>query len=475
MTTPIPNNRARFELEQIAELCSGTSSSSLSGQLVYGISTDSRQDLRGKLFVALRGERFDGHRFLRSAVQAGALAVVVEEDTPKDLGVPALRVQSTLEALGDLAREHRRRWGGQVVAVAGSAGKTTTRAAIEASLAAVVGVNQVLAPVGNLNNRIGVPMVLLGLEPHHRIAVIEFGTNYTGEVQILSELAEPGIGVLTLVALEHCEGLGDLDAIEQEEGALLRCLPGQGLAVANGDDPRALRQMRNSPARGLSYGFGPDCGYRIHQTRVEGLRGTEIMLTRPGGSMSFSVPILGAPGALAAAAALAVADHVSGGPLSAEDLKRALAVQRFPGGRMRPFLLSDQTVVLDDSYNANPASMKAALATACGVAEERRSELVLILGEMRELGAYSLQAHRELAVEVVRCKARNLIAVGGHAQHYLKGSKPSSSVFVETAAEAEALLSATIGAGDVVLIKASHGLHLEQLVQHLVKSRGLAA
>ena len=180
--------------------------------------------------MALSGEHFDGHRFAGEAERAGARALLVRRGSDVRAGVPVVEVDDTLAALGALARLHRKRWGGVLVAVAGSACKTTTRSAVAAALEAVLP-GAVHAVAGNLNNRVGVPMVLFGLCPEHGAAVVEIGTNATGEVRELVQVAAPNIGVLTLIDVEHSEGLGSLDEIEEEEGALLRSLPKTGVAI----------------------------------------------------------------------------------------------------------------------------------------------------------------------------------------------------------------------------------------------------
>src|SRR5690606_5542807 len=202
MATGIPTNLAAFSLSEVARLTGGVQLGGAATRVV-GVATDTRGDLRGKLFVALRGERFDGHQFIERAVRQGAAAVLAE-DVPTS--VTGVKVASALDALGLLARAHRRRWAGRVIAVAGSAGKTTTRSVSAALLGALLGERLHGSP-GNLNNRIGLPMVLLGLEPTHQLALLEVGTNRSGEVAALTATCEPDVCVLTLIDLEHTEGL----------------------------------------------------------------------------------------------------------------------------------------------------------------------------------------------------------------------------------------------------------------------------
>lgn len=263
MGTPIPENRAAFRLDALGPLIGAVPRALPEGLAVEGVTTDSRGELEGRLFVALVGERFDGHEYLDDARRRGARAAVVRRGAAVPAGLPALEVDDPLVALGAIASLHRRRWGGLVVGVAGSAGKTTTRSVTAAALEAVHP-GAVHSVPGNLNNRVGVPMVLLALDPASRVAVVEIGTNQPGEVAELTRVAGPDLGVLTLIELEHSEGLGELDAIEQEEGALLRALPPGGAAIANADCVRSARQLVLAGARRkIGYGTRGAAQYRI--------------------------------------------------------------------------------------------------------------------------------------------------------------------------------------------------------------------
>lgn len=241
MATPIPENSAPFTLSDIVR-ATGARLIGNGDRVVRGITTDSRAHAAEKLFVALSGDRFDGHAFLREVVAGGARAVLIERDPVPELPVPILRVDSTARALLDIAKFHRNRWRGRVVAIAGSAGKTTTRAACQALLEACHP-GRVLATRGNLNNQVGVPMTLLGLTEENEYAVIEVGTNSPGEIRRLAEVCQPNVAVLTLVGLEHTEGLGDIDSIEQEEGSIFAALSPNSVAIGNGDDQRVIRQI----------------------------------------------------------------------------------------------------------------------------------------------------------------------------------------------------------------------------------------
>ncbi|MCC6214101.1 MAG: UDP-N-acetylmuramoyl-tripeptide--D-alanyl-D-alanine ligase [Polyangiaceae bacterium] len=471
MASAIPENLARFELAEAARLVGARAPESAG--VAHGVTTDSRADVRGKLFVALTGERFDAHEFVPGVLERGALAAVVARDVPGARGA-LLRVESPLGALGALAAEARRRWGGRVVAVAGRAGKTTTRSAI-ARLLEAVAPGQVHAPTGNLNNLIGVPMVLLGLEARHRFAVVELGTNAPGEVARLVQLARPDAGVLTLIALEHTEGLGDLDAIEVEEGSLLAGLSPTGIAIANADDERARKRLRASAAgTHVRYGARSPADYAIEARTAIGAAASEIRIARPSGPLTVRAPLLGEPGALAVAAAVAAVETLTATALERATVERALASGGEPG-RLVPLELGDGTLVLDDTYNSNPGSVPSSIATAAELARDRAARLVLVLGEMRELGALSREAHAEMGVVAAASGAALVLGVAGDASVLVEAARRGGAEarFTGDAAAAAGEALAAVRPGDVVLVKASRGVHAERIVAAL--SRGAAS
>lgn len=466
MATPIPSNQARFSAEEL-RLALGTPVPELA---VCGVSTDSRSVRAGQLFVALRGERFDGHEHAAQAVAKGAVAVVAEAALPT-LGVPVLRVPDTLSALGSLALAHRRRWGGRVVAIGGSAGKTTTTRTC-AALAELVAPGAVGWQPGNLNNRVGVPSVLLALEPEARLAIVEVGTNQRGEIAELMRICEADAALLTLVELEHTEGLADLDGVEAEEGELLRALPRRALALANADDERAARQLRRSAAsRRVSYGHAASADYRIVSRAVLGAQGAELCVRRSAGELWLRTPLLGRAGALATTAALALVEALGAASLPERSLQERLdqAALNEPG-RLSPHPLPGGGLLLDDSYNSNPASALASVEAAAELARARGSRLVLVLGEMRELGRLAEPEHRRVGELVAESGAQVLIGVGGHARAFVDAAERAglAAHFSELAAEAAPSVQQALRPGDVVLVKASRGVKTDQIVQRLL-------
>jgi UDP-N-acetylmuramoyl-tripeptide--D-alanyl-D-alanine ligase len=476
--TPIPTNSAVFSLGDLAR-ATGASVQGDAGCVVRGVTTDSRADVAGKLFVALPGVRYDGHAFLSDVVARGASAVLVERDQP-GLLTPVLRVASTLGALGAIARQHRSRWRGKLVAIAGSAGKTTTRVACQ-SMFEVMHPGKVLGTAGNLNNQVGVPMTLLGLTEAHEYAVVEVGTNQPGEVKCLATLCQPDVALLTLVGLEHSEGLGDIDAIELEEGGILEALSPLGIAIGNGDDPRVIRQMnqRASNARHVRFGTSASSDYSVTQQLGREFDRSIITVRRSeavgGGQLRFESRLCGTPGAMAAAAALAAVEALGARVGQGQAQSAFQSEQLGEKGRLQVLKLAGDIMLLDDSYNANPPSMTSSIAVAADLAQRRASRLVLVLGEMLELGPLSEREHRRLGANLG--DASMLVAVGNGAEALFDSAQSAGvrSEFFKNAEDAAERTARLVQNGDVVLVKGSRGVKLEKVVQKLAKLKGYAA
>lgn len=472
----LPTNDVALSLSEVARATGGT----LRGAdvTVRGISTDSRGDLNGRLFLALVGERFDGHDFAAKAAESGAAALLVERHV--ETALPYVLVPSTLAALGALGALRRQTWGGKLVAVVGSAGKTTTRAALSALLEAAEpgGVHYAR---GNFNNLIGVPLVLLSLGERERLAVAELGTNQPGEVATLTRMAAPDVAVLTLIGYEHTEGLGDLDGVEAEEGAAFANLSPSGVAVGNTDDERVRRQLGKAPGRRISYGQRADADYCF---RVLGIseRGSDLEVGRVLAGRAvrtrFATTTLGDAGAYAAVAALAAVETLLGREITAEILNLAFAssVAR-ETGRLNPIELTGGILLLDDTYNSNPESVESSLRTARQLADQRNARLVLVLGEMRELGSLSQALHEKIGGSAAAQHPELLIAVAGDARYLHDAAKGAGapSEFVADAPAAAELLVSRLVAPAVVLVKASRGVRAERVVERLLEAKGRAA
>ncbi|MEO7965572.1 MAG: UDP-N-acetylmuramoyl-tripeptide--D-alanyl-D-alanine ligase [Gemmatimonadaceae bacterium] len=421
-----------------------------------GIATDTRNIATGDVFVALRGERFDAHDFLVDAVSRGAAALVVDDATrcPR-AGVPVFVVRDTTEALGLLARYRRRAWGKTVVAIAGSNGKTGTKALTAAALGAVY---SVYATSGNLNNHIGVPLTLLALPDEADVAVVEIGTNHPGEVAMLRALAEPDVAVVTSIGEEHLEGFGDLAGVLREEGAVYE---GVALGVAPFAQPEVGALARTLARRVVDAGL--DSG-DLHPDRWGiGGDGRGWMLL---GETRVEMPFLGAHNLRNAVLAIAVSRA-----LGVPDEAAARAISALPQLSMRSALetLGDY-LLLSDCYNANPASAREALTTLDAIHADRPR--VVVLGSMLELGASSDTYHDEIARQALSSKA-SVIAGVGEFQRPLTSLNDSRVVVAADADALWPLLRERIPPHALILLKGSRGTRLERLVPRLRELAGL--
>jgi UDP-N-acetylmuramoyl-tripeptide--D-alanyl-D-alanine ligase len=343
----------------------------------------------------------------------------------------------------------------------------------------VMAPGSVHATAGNLNNDIGLPVTLLGLTEAHRYAVVEVGTNAKGEIERLSRIAVPDAGVLTLVAAAHTVGLGSIEEIAVEKGALLAALPASGLAVVNADDARAVKQLdRSLASKKVTFGFTGKADYRVTIAEPRGREGNRLRIERPAGSVVVDSPLLGDAGALAACASLAVAEWALGRAATFGELDAALSsfAAEESDGRLSLVLLGDGTILIDDSYNANPASMEASLRAASEIAVREKRRLVVVLGEMRELGATSTREHDQLGQRVAGADVAEVISVGGEAERITREAARAgkNAWFALDAEQAIGTVLSRVLPGDVILVKGSRGVQTEKIVRALVDARGRA-
>jgi UDP-N-acetylmuramoyl-tripeptide--D-alanyl-D-alanine ligase len=482
MATVIPANRAPFTVDEVLAVTGGTLVRRGPADAALGVSTDTRRLQSGDLFVALRGANFEGHEFLQAASQAGASMFLLSQHVLPAGQASVIRVPDTLEALGKLGRAHRARWAravrkaggrGQVIAITGSAGKTTTSRAVTAVLKALAP-GQVHAAAGNMNNQIGMPLVLLGAEAQHRYVVVEVGTNSPGEIAYGAWLTQPDVGVLTLVACAHGEGLGTIEDIAREKGALLERVRESGASVANADDLRARAQLlRTRARRSYTYGFDDEADVRIVEREPGGLQSQRVRLevataTGPR-TLEANTSVLGEAGAYASAAAVAVALAVSRGRVDLERVRAGLEAVQAEEGRLRPRQLASGLVVIDDAYNANPASMTASIHAASEIARAMSRPLVLVLGEMRELGMQGLLEHERLGRVAAESGAERIVAVAGTAVELARAAESlgARAAFVSDAEAAVPVVLQAVSGREVVLVKGSRGVALERVVAAL--------
>ncbi|MDA8335632.1 MAG: UDP-N-acetylmuramoyl-tripeptide--D-alanyl-D-alanine ligase [Peptococcaceae bacterium] len=423
-----------------------------------GVSTDTRKLRPGELFLALAGENFDGHDFVGSALEGGAAGAV----TARDLAgaAPLLVVDDTAAALSRLAAWYRRRFAGPVICVTGSVGKTGTKDMIAGVLGVRLSVHRTPA---NLNNEIGLPLTLLGLRPGHQAAVLEIGMRARGEIDRLCRVARPTAGVITTVGESHLEFLGSLSNIARAKGELLDHIPPAGFALLGGDYPLLRREASRCRGKVTFYGLAPDAGLRLACWRPEGTGGwMEVRSDSLHGE--YHLPLAGRHNAVNALAAIGVALELG---LSGEEIARGLASLR-PAAMRLSVLDLGEILLIDDAYNASPTSTGAALETLAQLAGDRRQ--VAVLGDMLELGGLAAAGH-----EQVGAAARNvglLVTVGDLAWYIAKGARRAGLprqkiVSVPDNRSALELLAGLLRAHDVVLVKGSRGMHMEEITSGL--------
>jgi UDP-N-acetylmuramoyl-tripeptide--D-alanyl-D-alanine ligase len=437
-----------------------------SERAIRGGAVDSRRVEPGNIFFALAGERTDGHRFLAEAANAGAAALLVTE--PIDPGalaalpdVTVVRVAAGLPALHAVAAAWRARFDPLVVGVTGSYGKTSVKEAIAAVTAVA---RRTLKSRGNENNEIGLPLTLLRLGPEHEVAVLELGMYVSGDIAALAELARPNIGVVTAIVGVHLERAGSLAVIEREKGRLVEALPADGLAVLNADDPLVRGLAARCRARSMTYGFAEEADVTAEDVSSLGQAGMRFVLRAAGVRTPVTMPALGRLGVHNALAAAAVGLSLGMAP---SDVADGLA-GGFSAPHRTTLLEAGPWTVLDDSYNASPATMDAALDLLATLPGRR----VAVLGEMLELGNASAQAHRQVGARAAAVAAL-LVTVGAGAGEIAAGAREAGlagSAVAETA-DAEGAFAALLpllADGDVILVKGSRGVFLERLVDRLV-------
>jgi UDP-N-acetylmuramoyl-tripeptide--D-alanyl-D-alanine ligase len=424
-------------------------------------SIDSRTVPAGALFFAVRGERLDGHDFVESALARGALAAVVSRARVASLpdavlAAPLLIAEDPLLALQSLAAHVRRRWGKRVVAITGSAGKTTTKEAVAAALGAKF---NVLKSRGNLNNGFGLPLELLRIELEHEIAVVEMGMNHAGEIAALARIATPDWGVVTNVGTAHIENFADGQAgIARAKFELVEALPANGVAFLNCSDPYVSQFGRDFPGHAVYFGDGPCADPQIVSSR-EDLAGLHIQFRAGESEGALTLHMLGAHNAANAMAGLAVALEAG------VDLDAAVAAlaQLTAGDKRGQVIEVGGATILNDSYNSNPEALRSMIRTLAARPAVRR---ILVAGEMLEQGEHGPALHTACGHAAAEAGLDLVAGVQGNALHLATAACAGgvASLFLPSAEAAGLWLRQTLQPGDVVLVKGSRGVHLERAI-----------
>jgi UDP-N-acetylmuramoyl-tripeptide--D-alanyl-D-alanine ligase len=432
--------------------------------VVSGYSIDSRSVAPGELFFAVRGERLDGHDFVPAALARGAIAAVVSRARVASLpdaalAAPLLIAEEPLVALQALAAHVRRQWGKRLVAITGSAGKTTTKEAAAAALGAKF---NVLKSRGNLNNGFGLPLQLLRLEPEHDYAVVEMGMNHPGEIAALARIASPDWGLVTNVGTAHIENFAEGQAgIARAKLELIAALPASGVAFLNCDDPYVSQFGRDFQGRAVYFGAGPCADPQIIEV-TEDLDGLHLGFRAAGREGKLTLHLLGAHNASNALAGLAVALEAG------VDLDAAVAALALltAGDKRGQLIEIDGATILNDSYNSNPEALRSMIRTLAARPARRR---ILVAGEMLELGEHGPALHAACGRAAAEAGLDLVAGVQGNAEHLAAAACAGgvASLFLPNAEAAGRWLKQNIEPGDAVLVKGSRGVHLERIIEAL--------
>lgn len=452
-----------FNVENILRATKGKLLKGNANTAVSGISTDSRTIKAGEFFVALTGEKFDGHDFIHQAVSRGTAGVLVSKDIEEISVETVIAVTDTLQALGDIARLYRSGFSVSVVGITGSNGKTTTKD----MTASVLGQKySVLKSEGNFNNAIGVPLTLFRLSISHEIALIEMGTGAPGEMSRLVEIAQPDVAVVTNVAPTHQEFFGSVDAVAIEKDVLARAA---NSAVLNADDFRVANMSHGVSGKVISFGLlDSHAGVRADEIRQDRDGKSEFQLIVSEESIEVHLPSLGRHNIYNALAAASVGRIFN---MGLHEIKEGLESYQGTPMRMQKMVANGITII-DDTYNSNPASLRAAVELLSTM--ECSSKRVAVVGDMLEMGEQSDELHREAGSFIASFSIQLLVTVGNEAAKMAEaalaaGIAEDSVVICETNPQAITYLREILTAGDVTLIKGSRGMKMEEIVEALKK------
>jgi len=434
---------------------------------VTGVSIDSRTMKAGELFFAVRGDQFDGHNFISKAIESGAAGIVVERRWAEvnasmmvSINIPRLIVENTIQALGRLANIYRRKFDIPVIAIGGSNGKTTTKEMIRSVLGTKY---RVLCTEGNLNNHIGVPQTLFRLEKKHDVAVVEIGTNHPGEIDYLCSVLEPTHGLLTNIGREHLEFFGSLEGVAKSEGELFVWLAKHhGLIFVNADDKYLVRLSRKN-RKAVSFGFAARGASIKGKIESFNAHAQALMLVKSRGKKAFeiTVGVSGEHNAKNALAAVTVGIKMNV-PLA--DIQKSLALFQSASKRMQLHRI-DQLLMLNDTYNANPDSMLAALATLQSM--QATGKKIAVLADMLELGEQSEELHRQIGKNTARYGVDVLLTFGPLSKSIHDAAVVETKAHFDNKTALTEYLIRMFADGDIVLVKGSRGMKMEEVILSL--------
>ena len=452
----------RLPLGRIADITGGAADSTHREAIATGCSIDSRTLQPGDLFFAIKGERFDGHEFVDAALERGAVAALVQVSQAGRFGDQhrIIAVSDPLDALQLLGRAVRRMWNKTVIAVTGSAGKTTTKESAARLLSAKY---RVLKSESNLNNHYGLPLQLLRLEPEHELAVLELGMNHAGEISALAAICEPNAGVVTCVAPVHLGFFNSIADIARAKYELIQSLPASGMAVLNADDEYVSQFGRDFPGRVITFGLNHPADVRGEAIHEMGPDGSQFDVVAYGHRERATLPLIGRHNIYNALAAIATA--MVGG-LTLEQATAGVALLT-PADKRGQVLTVGAATVINDCYNSNPRALDSVVDALAGMAVPDGGRRIVVAGEMLELGPSTDDLHRRSGAHMVDSKIDVVLGVRGAAQNIVDAAAEAGmrAEFVETPEEAGEWLAREVRPGDIVLLKASRGVKLERALE----------
>lgn len=453
-------------LRQLLEAVSGTLLGDFDNldAVAADVSTDSRSITPGCLFIPLEGERFDGHSFINCALEAGAAGCLTARERESYLpGKFYVKVRSTQRALWDLARYYKKLFPIPFIAITGSVGKTTTKDMTAAVLGAKFHVHKT---EGNFNNDIGVPLTLLKLEKHHQVSVVEMGMDHAGEIDDLARLVEPDMALITNIGDAHIENLGSRENIFKAKCEVFPHLKQDGLAVLNGDDSLLATLRGTLPQRTVFVGTGQGLDYTARDLDSDGAGHLSCRIKTPRSQFEANIPALGSHMVYPTLMAAAVGEALGMAP---DEIIRGIGAFLPTKMRMNIIRCKGDIMILNDAYNANPQSMRAAAAVLGDAGQKRRK--VAVVGDMKELGPGSEQFHRAVGGYFAQAGADRLIAVGDQARFMAEGAKAAGleqADWFPSLDGAKNALSREVRAGVTILVKASRSMAFEKIVDFLL-------
>ncbi|MFA4916351.1 MAG: UDP-N-acetylmuramoyl-tripeptide--D-alanyl-D-alanine ligase [Syntrophales bacterium] len=441
-------------------------------RVFHGVSTDSRDVSEGNLFIPLKGERFDGHDFLGVAMRGGAAGFLIQRELLnneefKDLTV--IRVEDTLRALGDIAHFWREKFSFPVIAITGSSGKTTTKEMV----ACIAGLTKkVLRTEGNFNNLIGLPLTIFRMNDQHDLAILEMGTNTPGEIGKLTRIAEPDIGLITNIGPAHLEGLKSLDLIREEKGDLFQNMRRRGIAIINRDDDEVNILDSRRQGRRMTFGIEKDADISAENISTRGERGVSFTLKIDGIGRELTMAVVGRHNIYNALAAAASCRALG---IEHQIICRGLSSFRPIPGRMKVHRLKNGAFLIDDTYNANPASVREALKTLKWLKEDHNS--TVIMADMLELGEKVEEMHEYIGSLMAETGVGNIFLRGNFprvtARGAVKRGFSGNLFFYETPEEVVAYLQSSLKKGDWILVKGSRKMKMEEITGEIIRAFGV--